>query len=1257
MRAVLQSKRLWQLVIGKRVRPADVDKAAIWDEDASMAAGDIFFGVQLDQRVHFEGIAEDPVKMWSKFEILHLQEPLTIAPAPIQLPASSPTSITAQTKLCALCTHQGHPQEVCHHFLPAKSSFQRQIHSQKQSDPSTVLVHTNTISSTPFSTTAVEFAGNASTASFSAFALSSTPLQLNAEFDWIADTGATSHMTPHRHWIRNFRPLVIPIQLADHQVVYSTGVGTVQFAPVVDGSQRRTLEFSRVLHVPALRNNLLSVLYLTRQKQFIVTIVHDRITFSQSGSLLFTASVNTHNTALLDGSTIPVSESVNFSSTCVMDISLWHRRLAHLNLDSVKHLIKGDLVDGLVLKSKQNPDPICEPCLAGKQHRNPFPSSSTRASKPLDLVHTDLHGPLPVRTHSGYRYWVLFIDDKTRFRSFHPLRTKDEVFAAFKQYKAWAETQLGLKIKCLRDDKGGEYMSREFKAFTDLHGIERQHTVRASPQQNGVAERANRTAAEAITTMLSESKLPPSFWGEALAAYVHIWNRSPTHSLDNMTPFQAWYGKKPSVQHLRVWGCTAYVHVQKDQRKGLESHTQKSVFIGYPPGVKGWKFWNPDTRKTLISNDAEFDERVFPVSSPSPRLHPAPTPEQFIDVSENIPDVVAIQDQPHPPVPDPQPLPAPVPDPPPLRRSTRIRHPPREFWKIDHDRIHHSASPESNDEDEDEPVEEAAGLSSVSCHPDELLSPAAAMEYVFKVSGMEPRTLAEALKRSDGQLYLDAAMEEIQALVTNGTWELVKLPAGRKAVGSRWVFKVKRRPDGSIERYKARLVAKGYSQRPGLDYTETFAPTAKFAALRAILAISAIEDLELESLDISSAFLNGEIDTEVYLQQPEGFHQGGPDCVWRLLKALYGLKQSPRVWNKKLDTVLHELGFTCIKSDTSIYIWIRGDVKIFVPVFVDDLTLASKSISAISHVKTELGKRFKLRDLGPTSSLLGIEITRDRSQRRLCLSQRQYISDMLDRYNLADSAPVTTPIDPGLKLSSSMSPTTPEEIAEMKNIPYASAVGSIMYLSVATRPDIAYAVGVLCRFNQNPGMAHWKAVKHLFRYLKGTMDYQLVYAPSPSGELFESYTDADHAGNPDNGKSTSGYLLKMGTGAISWSSKLQTIVALSTTEAEFVAGVHAGKEVVWFRQFLGELGYRFDSPSILRIDNQSAISVAKNPEHHGRMKHLDLRFFWLRDEVAGGTLSPLFIPTADMAADLLTKPLERVKVDRCRKLMGIEKRM
>jgi len=246
-------------------------------------------------------------------------------------------------------------------------------------------------------------------------------------------------------------------------------------------------------------------------------------------------------------------------------------------------------------------------------------------------------------------------------------------------------------------------------------------------------------------------------------------------------------------------------------------------------------------------------------------------------------------------------------------------------------------------------------------------------------------------------------------------------------------------------------------------------------------------------------------------------------------------------------------------------------------------------------------------------------------------------------------------MEPGLKLSKSMAPTTPDEIAQMKSIPYASAVGSLMYLAVAMCPDIAYTVGVLCMFTQDPGITHWKAVKHLFRYLKGTQDYNLTFSPTTSCESFQAYSDADHAGNVDNGKSTSGYLIKIGSGAVSWSSKLQPVVALSTMEAEYIAAVHAGKEVIWFRQFLTELGVTLNSPSTLRIDNQSAIAVSKNPEHHGRMKHLDLRFFWLRDEVEKGAITPTFIPTTEMAADLLTKPLDRAKVETYRKIMGLEK--
>jgi hypothetical protein len=503
--------------------------------------------------------------------------------------------------------------------------------------------------------------------------------------------------------------------------------------------------------------------------------------------------------------------------------------------------------------------------------------------------------------------------------------------------------------------------------------------------------------------------------------------------------------------------------------------------------------------------------------------------------------------------------------------------------------------------------------------------------------------------------WYKAAVDEIQSLVDNGTFELVQLPPGRKAIGSRWVFQLKRNPDGSVERYKARLVAQGFAQRPGFDFTETFAPTPKWAALRAVLAIAAIEDLELESVDISSAYLNGKLEEEVYMRQPEGFVEKGKDWYWRLLKSLYGLKQAGRCWHKKLNEVLESMDFKRTVSDHSIWVFQRGDVRIIIPVFIDDMTIAAKSGTKIQEVKDELKKHFKLRDLGPTTWLLGVEIKRDRKKRTLTLSQRQYTLDLLDRFKFPDCNPVVTPIDPSVRLSSSMSPQSPEDIELMRSVPYLQAVGSLMYLAIATRPDISYAVGVLARFSKNPGPMHWKAVKHVFRYLKGTLDYKLTYStPSSSSELFTTFTDADHAGNPDNGRSTSGYIVKVGSGAISWSSRLQGIVALSTTEAEFVAATSAGQEILWLRNLFSELGYKFNSPSTLHIDNRSALCVAKNPEHHGRMKHLDLRFYWLRDEVEKGHINLVHLRTDEMPADIMTKALGRVKVEAMVRMIGLQ---
>ena len=373
-------------------------------------------------------------------------------------------------------------------------------------------------------------------------------------------------------------------------------------------------------------------------------------------------------------------------------------------------------------------------------------------------------------------------------------------------------------------------------------------------------------------------------------------------------------------------------------------------------------------------------------------------------------------------------------------------------------------------------------------------------------------------------------------------------------------------------------------------------------------------------------------------------------------KAIYGLKQAGRVWSKTLADTLSKMDFTQIKSDPSVYVFLRDTLRIIIPVFVDDMTLISKSKSAIQAFIKELSTHFKLRDLGPTTQLLGFKIDRDRPSRSISLSQKQYILDMLERYNMSDCKPVSTPMAPGSKLSSSMAPSTPEDTIFMKSVPYLSAVGSLMYLAITTRPDISYAVGVLARFNSNPGPIHWKAVKHVFRYLQGTLDLKLTYGPTAnkSQDMILTYSDADHGGNSDNGKSTGGYMVKLGTGAVSWSSKLQSMVALSTTEAEYIAAVEAAKEIIWMRQFMGELGYPVPTACTLLMDNQSAISVSKNPEHHGRMKHLDLRWFWLRDTVDSGIIKPSFIPTEDMAADILTKPLMRPYVEKCRSLMGLE---
>jgi hypothetical protein len=340
----------------------------------------------------------------------------------------------------------------------------------------------------------------------------------------------------------------------------------------------------------------------------------------------------------------------------------------------------------------------------------------------------------------------------------------------------------------------------------------------------------------------------------------------------------------------------------------------------------------------------------------------------------------------------------------------------------------------------------------------------------------------------------------------------------------------------------------------------------------------------------------------------------------------------------KLHEVLTKIGFDRTDCDYSVYVYRRDDVKIIVPIHVDDLLIASNSRDAIQKVKSDLASHFKIHDQGPTTSILGIKVERDRPNRTISLSQPGYIESILEQFGMSDCNPTHTPMEENQKLSASMSPDMPECQSEMKAYPYRELIGKLLYLAIATRPDTAYTIGVLCRFVENPGMAHWLAAKRVLRYLKGTVNTKLVYSQPSSPDLFTTYSDADLSGNPDNSRSTGGFAICVSGGATQWGSRLQPHVSLSSTESEYTTASKVGCEIIWMRYLLDELGYDTTRPSPLLVDNKSAIQVLKHPEHQSTMKHVHRAYHWIREQVEQQTIAVSHVPGDENPADIFTKP-------------------
>lgn len=523
-----------------------------------------------------------------------------------------------------------------------------------------------------------------------------------------------------------------------------------------------------------------------------------------------------------------------------------------------------------------------------------------------------------------------------------------------------------------------------------------------------------------------------------------------------------------------------------------------------------------------------------------------------------------------------------------------------------------------------------------------------------EVEALEPASLKEARERADWELWKKAMEEELTMLKDTGTWELVDPPQGANIVGSKWVYKAKKDAAGNVVRYKARLVAQGFSQVPGVDYFDTFAPVAKLSSIRAVLAIAAARDLEVHQIDIKGAYLNGKLtdDEVIYMRQPPGFTDPAhPKQVCCLRKTLYGLKQSGRRWYQRLCEILVDnLGFVRCEVDQSVFFKASDTGLSVILVHVDDCTIVAKTLALVDSVKGGVKEHVEITDLGEIHWLLGIEVKRDREGGRLMLSQRAYIDASLCRFGFEDLKPITTPMDPSVRLTSDQSPKSTTEIARMSKLPYKEAVGTLMYAALGTRPDIAYAIQVLSKFSKNPGEAHWDAVKRVFHYLKGTRDLWLTYGGGK--ENLDGFTDAD--GNmAEDRRATSGYAFLINRGAVSWSAKRQEIVTLSTTESEYVGATHAAKEALWLRSLITQIfGEPLPTTNIFS-DNKSAIALAKDHQYHPHTKHINIRYHFIRWIIEEGKVRLVFCPTKDMVADVFMKALPSTKVKHFASEMGL----
>ncbi|THH16855.1 hypothetical protein EUX98_g9236 [Antrodiella citrinella] len=821
------------------------------------------------------------------------------------------------------------------------------------------------------------------------------------------------------------------------------------------------------------------------------------------------------------------------------------------------------------------------------------------------------------------------LDDATLWLEEPLLRTKGESFAKYVGYEARLFTQFGVRIKCAHSDRGGEFLGNDFTAHLERQGTTRKLTVHDTPEHNGDAERSHLTLGNMRRCMLIASGLPKWLWGEAHKHAVWLWNRTPHAAIGFSTPYEARFGKKPDLSGLKPFGAVCYVRKEKSDKLGARA--DEGRWLGFDDTSNGIRVYSTSKNSVSVERNIVVSSREI-------------SPLEGEDYSIEMPAIDSIDNE----------------------RNL-----------ITHDPVAQPIEDVNPAEEIQEPVPEGVVTGKRKRKPsskvraimdgkaitgDELDEAHFTIEMnladaASDASAMDPRTVGEAMKRPDAHQWTGAMNDEIGRLAKHKTWIYVTPTSDMNVIDSKWVFRHKKDARGNIIGHRARLVARGFTQIEGVDYTsdDTYAPVAKMSSARTCLAIAAQRDYEIHQMDVKSAYLYGRMEEgeNIYMRPPRGTQLAGikPGQVLKLQACIYGLKQAGRRWAKKFRSVMTDVGLTRSELDHGVfYRYLPNDEFVVLFIHVDDMTMIAPSMKHMDALKRKIKDHVEVVDSGEVNWMLGIEIKRDRRKRTISLGQESYVTQILSRYGFEDLRILSTPLNSALVLSKDQSPTSVEEIAMMRDKPYRETLGALMYASVATRPDITYAVSLLSRFSEKPGMAHWNAVKRVYAYLKGTKGWWLTLGGDENSPAV-GYSDADGMSNPDR-HAISGYAFLIG-GAVSWSSKRQEIVSVSTTEAEYVALTHAFKEAIWLRNFIIEVFRAPPLPMNVKSDSMGAIALAKDDKFHARTKHIDIRFHFVRYNIEDKKIILTYCPTDDMTADIFTKALDNMKAKHFAASLGL----